>query len=191
MAGATATGGSCDESSFTLMAASITANEPIERGFTWTDRVSTLAGEEIGWDGGRCINLINLVADVKPPEETPQDKWMCEMVFHLPEGDLTTAAPIDFAAFAAGEIETVMFAVTGEPATSGTPLESWRSFPKPRLFRRSTSGCVAHRWRTTAPRSARADASRYCGIERFRADSWSNQVDRGSLPSVPWATFGP
>ena len=110
MAGAAATGGHCDETSFTLKATGITAGEPIERGFTWTDRVSTLEGEEIGWDGGRCINL---VADVKPPQETPQDKWMCEMVFHLPDGDITTATSVDFGALATGEVETIVFAVTG------------------------------------------------------------------------------
>jgi hypothetical protein len=110
MAGAAATGESCGDSSFTLMAKGITAGEPIERGFTWTDQVSTLDGEEIGWDGGRCINL---VADVKPPKDTPQDKWMCEMVFHLLDGDITTAASADFAALAAGEVESLIFAVTG------------------------------------------------------------------------------
>jgi hypothetical protein len=105
MAGAAATGNSGGNPSFTLLAEGITANEPIERGFTWTDRVSTLDDEEIGWDGGRCINL---VAD---PEAL--DKWMCEMVFHLPDGDITTAAAFDLAAIIAGEVEGIRFAVTG------------------------------------------------------------------------------
>jgi hypothetical protein len=38
---------------------------------------------------------------------------MCEMVFHLLDGDITTAASADFAALAAGEVESLIFAVTG------------------------------------------------------------------------------
>jgi hypothetical protein len=109
MAGAAATGKPGGHSSFTLRATTITAGEEIERGYTWTDRVTTIDGKELGWDGGRCINL---VAPVEPPGDTPQDKWMCEMVFHLPDGDITSAAAFDLAGIIAGEAD-IVFAVTG------------------------------------------------------------------------------
>jgi hypothetical protein len=55
---AVASGRSSDRATFPLLAIPETENVPIERGFTFTDRLESTDGVSIdGWDGGRCINL--------------------------------------------------------------------------------------------------------------------------------------
>ncbi len=74
-----------------------------EWGWTFQDRMETTDGVPIdGWDGGQCVNL-----DADPEA---LDKYMCHLVFRLPEGDITAAGPIGFDEFAAGD---TVFAVTG------------------------------------------------------------------------------
>jgi hypothetical protein len=98
---AVATGKSSGQATFTLVAIPETEFVPIERGFTFTDRLETTDGVPIdGWDGGRCINL--------NPDPEDLSQWMCEAVVHLPEGDIAMAGPFDVA----GEADFV-FGVTG------------------------------------------------------------------------------
>lgn len=69
---------------------------PFQHAFETTD------GEPIGSGGGQCVNLD---AD---PEAT--DKYTCDLVFRLPEGNITAAGPIAFDEFYAGQ---TVFAVAG------------------------------------------------------------------------------
>jgi hypothetical protein len=102
---AVASGKSSDQATFTLVAIPETQGEPIERGFTFTDRLETTDGVPIdGWDGGRCINL--------NPDPEDLSQWMCELVVRLPEGDIAMAGPFDVS----GEADLV-FAVTGGTGT--------------------------------------------------------------------------
>jgi hypothetical protein len=90
--------------SFTLVAISETADIPIERGFTWTDRFETTDGDAVdGWGGGRCINM--------SPDPEALSQWMCDMVIHLPQGDITATGSLDVLAIIAGD--NVVFGVTG------------------------------------------------------------------------------
>jgi len=89
-----------DRATFTLVAIPETVNVPIERGITFTDRLETTGGAPIeGWDGGRCVNL--------NPDPEVLSQWMCELVFHLPEGDIVSAGPFDLTG------TDIVFAVTG------------------------------------------------------------------------------
>jgi hypothetical protein len=90
--------------SFTLVAHPVTENVPLERGFTWTDRIETTDGEVIGWAGGRCLNL--------NPDPAVFSQYMCDMVMHLPDGDIMGTAVFDIEAIVPGE-EFIQFAVTG------------------------------------------------------------------------------
>ena len=72
-------------------------------GWTFQDAIETTDGEPIdGWDGGRCVNLDS------DPEAI--DRYMCELVFRLPDGDITAAGPFDVNEFGNGGS---VFAVTG------------------------------------------------------------------------------
>jgi hypothetical protein len=72
-------------------------------GWTFQDAIETTAGEPIdGWDGGQCVNL-----DADPEAI---DKYTCNLVFHLPDGDITAAGPFDINEYSAGRS---VFAVTG------------------------------------------------------------------------------
>lgn len=96
-----ASGASQGSGTFTLVAIVDTEFEPIDRGFTWTDRLETTDGVAVdGWDGGRCMSL---VADTEVA-----NRYMCEMVVQLPEGDIVTAGAFDL-----GAGEDIVFAVTG------------------------------------------------------------------------------
>jgi len=100
-----ASGKSSRQASFTLVAIPETQFVPIERGYTWTDRLETTKGQPIdGWDGGRCLNL--------NPDPDDLTQYMCDMVVRLPKGDITATVVIDVVAFEAGE-EPILFAVTG------------------------------------------------------------------------------
>jgi len=82
---AVASGRSSDRATFPLLAIPETESVPIERGFTFTDRLESTDGVSIdGWDGGRCINL--------NPDSEGLSQWMCEVVVHLPEGDISGLA---------------------------------------------------------------------------------------------------
>lgn len=96
-----ASGTSNDRATFTLVAVPVTQFEEIERGFTFTDRLETTDGVAVdGWDGGRCVSLVE---DSEDPS-----RFLCDMVIHLPEGDIVTAGSFDF-----GVEADLVFAVTG------------------------------------------------------------------------------
>jgi hypothetical protein len=99
-----ATAGPRQTSTFTLVVYGQVQSE-IERGLVFVDQIETTTGEPVdGWDGGRCINL--------SPDLEAVDKYMCEMVFRLPEGDLAVSAVIDFNDIVGDDYE-LAFAVTG------------------------------------------------------------------------------
>lgn len=88
-----------DNATFTLVATFVEISET-ERGFSFLDRIETTDGVPIdGWDGGQCINLSQ--------DETALTQWMCQLVVHLPEGDIVAAGPFDRTS------PTLVFPVTG------------------------------------------------------------------------------
>lgn len=84
-----------EPASFTLVASPSTTDAP--GGFTWTAELETTKGLPVGWQGGQCVEL-----------QLELDRYLCDMVVRLPEGDLTAAALVEMDA-----ATDWLYAVTG------------------------------------------------------------------------------
>ncbi len=78
------------------------ADIPIDQGWVLQDRMESLEGEVLGWDGGTCVSV--------DPDPLVADRYMCELVFHFPHGDIVAAGAFSIPEWLAGD---TVFAVTG------------------------------------------------------------------------------
>lgn len=75
---------------------------PIDQGWVFQDRMETLDGEYLGWDGGPCVSV-----DADPAVD---DRYMCEMVFDFPDGDIVAMGAFSLTEYIEGD---AVFAVVG------------------------------------------------------------------------------
>ena len=87
---------------FEVVAIPVQGDVPIDQGWVLQDRMETTDGEVLGWDGGSCISV--------DPDPLVDDRYMCELVMHFPDGDIVAVGSFSIPEFIEGD---TVFAVTG------------------------------------------------------------------------------